>query len=219
MQAHSLLQHECQIFIGSKISLSFYFYFFSPLWVQITLGSTSKSLKILQIPAAPLSGMPAAGWCSLWCVKLLKGQEDTRISTLPPIRNGLTSSDRWLLTDGDEELFSRCTPPLSSFQLPPFLPPVLPLMLAWRCHLGFDKLLIRSNNHFHIFSTLQGRSGKPLSGIVCLFFFVFFLHGYIYVSPLEYYLYCSDKQVPDKLIKTAWMQWLSSQYTAYYTMY
>lgn len=111
MQACSLLQHECQIFIGSKISLSFYFYFFSPLWVQITLGSTSKSLKILQIPAAPLSGMPAAGWCSLWCVKLLKGQEDTRISTLPPIRNGLTSSDRWLLTDGDEELFSCCTPP------------------------------------------------------------------------------------------------------------
>lgn len=55
MQAHSLLQHECQIFIGSKISLSLYFYFFFPLWVQITLGSTSKSLKILQIPAAPLS--------------------------------------------------------------------------------------------------------------------------------------------------------------------
>lgn len=65
MQVHSLLQHECQIFIGSKISLSFYFYFFFPLWAQITLGSMSKSLKILQIPAATLSGMPAAGWCSL----------------------------------------------------------------------------------------------------------------------------------------------------------
>lgn len=33
MQAHNLPQHECQIFIGSKISLSFYFYFFFPLWV------------------------------------------------------------------------------------------------------------------------------------------------------------------------------------------
>lgn len=111
MQAHSRLRHECQIFIGSKISLSFYFHFFFPLWVQITLGSKSKSLKILQIPTAPLSGIPAAGWCSLWCVKLLKGQGDTRISTLLPIRNGLTSSDRWLLTDGDEELFCGCFPP------------------------------------------------------------------------------------------------------------
>lgn len=54
--AHSQLQHECQIFIASKISLGFYPFFFFPLppWVQITLGSTSKSLKILQIPAAPL---------------------------------------------------------------------------------------------------------------------------------------------------------------------
>lgn len=30
IQARSLLQHECQIFIGSKISLSFYFTFSFP---------------------------------------------------------------------------------------------------------------------------------------------------------------------------------------------
>lgn len=124
---HNLLQHECQIFIGSKISLSFYFNFSFPLWVQITLGSKSKSLKILQIPAAPLPSMPAAGWCSLWCVKLLKGQEDTRISTLAHIRNTLTSSDRWLLTDGEEGfLFSGCFSPLGLLLAPVCSPSLFP---------------------------------------------------------------------------------------------
>lgn len=162
--------------------------------------------------------MPAAGWCSLWCVKLLKGQEDTRISTLPPIRNGLTSSDRWLLTDGDEELFSGCSPPSVSFLAHSLLslpfPPVLPLMLGWRCHLGFDKLLIRSNNHFHIFFQLFKGGQVSCSLKVCVS-----SYGCIYVSMLEYYLYCTDKQELDMLIKTAWMRWLSSQYRAYYTMY
>lgn len=49
-----------------------------------------------------LSGMPAAGWCSLWCVKLLKGQEDTPICP-PSIRNSHTSADRLLLMEKAED--------------------------------------------------------------------------------------------------------------------
>lgn len=61
-------------------------------------------------------------------MKLLKGQEDTRFRTLLPIKHCLTSADRQLLTDRDEELYSGC----SLHSLPSFQPSVLicsPLLL------------------------------------------------------------------------------------------
>lgn len=115
-------------------------------------------------------------------MKLLRGQADIGISTghtnqhAPSHHNQphflrVIASDRWRcgialrLLCTSAEIFS-------SFPALPPSPLVLPLMLTWRCHLSFDKLLIRCNSHFSFFFFPQPFMERQVSSSLLQRFFM-----------------------------------------------
>lgn len=158
-----------------------------PLSCSLYPSLSLLSVVLCQLPDGSLS-------LSLWCVKLRRGQEDARISTLPPVRTSLNflTTDRFWHTEmrncSPSDIFSPFLRFLPSFSLsvypkpppPPLTPPfslLLPLTFASRCHLCFslnqETMLIRSKDPFGLLSycssgELQRRLSRGLSSHIAL---------------------------------------------------